>query len=93
MKQNISMSKVIKIKETFPSLGTNKIDHINNIIKGNPKTKPYIQITTKSPSRKHIIISMSNENNMKFIKNTSLYVTNINKTLRNVKSEVLVDFI
>ena len=30
---------------------------------------------------------------MKFIKNSSLYVTNINRLLRNAKSEVLVDFI
>ena len=30
---------------------------------------------------------------MKFIKNSSLHVTNINRILRNVKSEVLVDFI
>jgi len=43
--------------------------------------------------RKHVIISMSSENNLKFMKNSSLYVANINKLLRNAKSEVLVDFI
>jgi len=47
----------------------------------------------KGPSRKHIIIPMSNDNNMKFMKNSSMHVTNINKVLRNAKSEVLVDFI
>ena len=30
---------------------------------------------------------------MKFMKNSSLYVTNINRSLRNVKLEVLVKFI
>ena len=30
---------------------------------------------------------------MKFIKNSSLHITNINRSLRNTKSEVLVDFI
>jgi len=47
----------------------------------------------KDLSRKHIIIPMSNNNNMKFMKNSSMHVTNINRVLRNAKSEVLVDFI
>ena len=50
-------------------------------------------MTTKGPSRKHVIIPISSENNLKFIKNSSLYIANINKLLRNAKSEVLVDFI
>ena len=50
-------------------------------------------MTMKDLSRKHIIIPMSNENNMKFMKNISFHITNINRTLRNTKSEVLVDFI
>ena len=93
MKLNISMSKVIKIKEMFPSIGAKKIDQINNIIKGTLKMKPRIQMTTKGPSKKHIIIFMSNNNNSKFMKNSSVHVANINRALRNVKSEVLADFI
>ena len=77
----------------FLSIGTKKIDQINNIIKGTSKTKPHIQITTKGPSRKHVIISMSNDNNAKFMKNSSVHVANINRALRNAKSEVLADFI
>ena len=50
-------------------------------------------MTTKEPSRKQIIILMNSENTMKFMKNSFLYVANINKSLRNAKSEVLVDFI
>ena len=87
------MSKVIKIKEAFPSIGANKIDQINNIVKGTTKAKPHIQMTTKDPLRKHVIIFMSNKNNVKFIKNSSIHVANINRSLRNAKSEVLVDFI
>jgi len=92
-KQNINTSEVIKIKEMFLSIGTKKIDQINNIIKDTSKLKPHIQMTMKGSSRKHIIIPMSNDNNMKFMKNSSMHVTNINRVLRNVKSEVLVDFI
>jgi len=36
------MSEVIKIKEAFSFIGAKKIDQINNIIKGTPKTKPHI---------------------------------------------------
>ena len=36
---------------------------------------------------------MDNNNISNFMKNSLLYVTNINRFLRNVKSEVLVDFI
>jgi len=50
-------------------------------------------MTTKEPLRKHIIIPMNNDNNTKFMKNSSVHVANINRALRNVKSEVLADFI
>ena len=36
---------------------------------------------------------MSNDNIIKFMKNSLLYVANINQSLKNTKSEVLVDFI
>ena len=43
--------------------------------------------------RKQVIILISSDNISKFIKNSSLHVANINWSLRNVKSEILVDFI
>ena len=48
---------------------------------------------TKGPSRKQVIISMSRENINTFMKNSSLHVANINRLLRNTKSDVLVDYI
>jgi len=36
------MSDIIKIKEAFSSISAKKIDQINNIVKGTPKTKPRI---------------------------------------------------
>ena len=50
-------------------------------------------MTTKKLSRKHIIIPMGSDNIAKFMKNSSLHITNINWSLRNLKSEVLVNFI
>ena len=36
----LNIVEVIKIKNTFPTLGTKKIDQIQNIVKGGPKPKP-----------------------------------------------------
>ena len=93
LKPSANTSKIIKIKETFPSLNAKKIDQVNNIIKGNLKPKPRIQMMTKGPSRKQVIIPISNENNNIFMKNSATHVTNINRQLRNAKSEILVDYI
>jgi len=81
IKPSANTSEVLKIKEAFLALNAKKIDQINNIVKGNPKPKPQIQITTKSPSRKQVIILMSNANNSIFMKNLALHVTNINRHL------------
>jgi len=92
-KQTTNTSEVLKIKEVFSTIDAKKIDQINNIVKGNLKPKPCIQMTTKGPSRKQVIILMSGKNNNNFIKNSATHVTNINKHLKNAKSEVLVDYI
>ena len=92
-KQTVNTYKVLKIKEAFPALNTEKINQINNIVKDNPKPKPCIQMTTKGPSRKQVIIPMSSENNNNFMKNSTTHIANINGLLRNAKSEVLVDYI
>jgi len=44
-KQPTSTSDVLKIKEFFPALNANQINRVNNIVKGNPKPKPHIQMT------------------------------------------------
>ena len=92
-KTSANMLEVLKIKEAFPALNTKKIDQINSIVKGDSKPKPRIQMTIKDPSRKQVIIPMSKENISTFMKNSSLYMANINRQFHNVKLEVLVDYI
>ena len=87
------MTEVIKIKETFYSVGMKEIDWINSIIKESSKTKPCIQMMTKGPSRKQVIIPIVKNNINKFMKNSLIHMTNLNRNLRNAKSKVLVDFI
>lgn len=50
-------------------------------------------MTTKGPFRKQIIVLMNGNNIIKFIKKSSYHILSINKALRNIKSDVLVDFI
>ena len=49
-------------------------------------------MTIKGLSRKHVIVPMSNNNKTKFIEESSAYVTNINRALKNIKSEIMADF-
>ena len=50
-------------------------------------------MTTKGPSRKQVIVPMSNDNKISFMKDSSTHVTNLNRNLKNIKSEIIVDFI
>ena len=50
-------------------------------------------MTTKGPSHKPVIIPMGNDNIIKFIRNSAIHITNLNRNLKNIKSEVSVNFI
>ena len=92
-KPSVNTSEVLKIKEAFPSLNAQKIDQVNSIVNGQNKAKPRIKMTTKGPSRKHVIIPMNSDNVSSFMKNSSTHVANINRSLQNAKTDVLVDYI
>ena len=47
----------------------------------------------KGPLRKQVIILISNNNKTKFIEDSCNHIININRILKNIKSEVIVDFI
>ena len=50
-------------------------------------------MTTKDLSRKQVIVPMNANNSKNFIKNSSSLVSNINRALKNIKSDVMADFI
>ena len=93
LKGDNNTRNVLKIKETFPNLQANKIENIQKIIRGDSKPKPRINITTKGPSRKQVIVLMSNNNKISFMKDSSIHVTNLNRNLKNIKSDIIVEFI
>ena len=47
----------------------------------------------KRPSRKQVIILISNNNRNKFIANLSAHIININRILKNIKLEVKTNFV
>ena len=87
-----SISNILKLKDNFPNLLTKKIENIQRIIDNSNKTKYHIKMTTKGPSWKQIIIPMGKENGNKFMGSTSIYIANINRALKNIKSSVLADY-
>jgi len=87
------MESILKIKELFPTLKAKSIDNIQRMIKGNGKPKPCINMTTKGLLRKQVIIPMNEENKQNLMEESSTYVTNINRALKNIKSEVMVNFV
>ena len=50
-------------------------------------------MTTKGPSRKQVTVPINADNSKNFIKDSSSHVSNINRALKNIKSDVIADFI
>jgi len=50
-------------------------------------------MTTKELLRKQVIILINNNNKSQFMKDSSVVIANINRALRNIKSEVITDFV
>ena len=85
---------ILKIKETFSKLLNKKIDTIQKVINGdNTKPKLRINMTTKGPLHKQIIISIPNELGIRFTKDSASYIININHILKNIKSNICTDYI
>lgn len=84
-KNNIGMSPdILKIKDTFLKLSTSKIIEIHNITQNNgQKSKPRINMTTKSLSRKQIIILISGNNIEAIISHTD-YIYSISTNDQNL---------
>ena len=83
----------LKIKKAFSSLQNKKIEQVQKIISKVTKSKPHINMTTKRPLHKQVIIPMSIDNANNFVKESSNHIANINRAFKNIKLDVLADFI
>ena len=70
-----------------------KIKEIHKFINKLRKKKPRINITTKGLLRRQVIILISTNNISKFMSLSGEHISNINRILRNIKSEVMADFV
>ena len=84
----------LKIKEMFPKLQDKKIDQVQKIINSiENKTKPYINMTTKGPLYKQIIVLINIDTIKKYCKNASQHIITINCVLKAIKLSVVANFI
>jgi len=70
-----------------------KIKDIHKTINDSGNIKPKINITTKDPFKKQIIVPMGFANISKQISLSSKHIANINRTLKNIKSDIFADFV
>ena len=88
------MDDIIKIKDVLPKLLNKKITEIHNIVTNKEKKiKLKINLTTKSLSRKQVIILISTNSLEAIIPQANKHVVNINCLLKDAKSEILANFI
>ena len=50
-------------------------------------------MTIKGPFQKQVIVSMNNEVAKRYLKDASMYIININRVLKDIKSNIITNFI
>ena len=60
---------------------------------GEGSKKPRINMTTRGPSRKEVIISMAKHNTELIVNSAHTHISNINKCLKISKSDIVANFI
>jgi len=61
--------------------------------KGESNKKPRINMTTRGPSRREVIIPMTKPNAELIDNSAYIHISNVNKYLKNSKSDIITDFI
>ena len=91
-KENIK--EILKIKEAFLYLSNRKIINVANTVNSKEgKAKSKINMTTKGPPRKQVIILMSSNYVDLIIGQANGHIISINSLLKKSKSVISVDFI
>ena len=89
----ILLRKLSRSKRHFLNYKTRKLKIFKKIIGGESKAKPRLNMTMKGLSRKQVIVPMNTENITMFMKELSAHITNINRALKNIKLEIMADFV
>ena len=95
----ICLSIIDKHKEYYKDQGQlpkplyKKIKEVHKVLNETKKNKPRLNMMTKRLSRKQIIVLISSNNLEKFIVLSNKHVANINRALKDIKLDVMTDFI
>ena len=90
----LKVEDILRIKEAFPSLSVDEVDKILKFKNSNEgKMKPKLNMMTRGPSRKEVIIPMTKSNAKLIMKSAHKHITNINEYLKNSNSNIITDFI
>ena len=82
------------MKEVFPTLSADEVGKMLKAKNSSGSTKkPKINITTRGQSRREVIISMTKTNAELIINSAYIHISNINKYLKNSKSDTFANFI
>lgn len=57
------------------------------------KKKPRFNITIKDSLKKQVLVPMSSTNSNKFMAMSSIHITNINRALKDIKSNIMANFV
>ena len=91
---SLNIEDVLQVKEVFPALSADKVGKmlkVKNSSMGNKK--PKINMMTRGPLRREVIIPMTKVNTELIINSAHIHISNINNCLKNFKSDIIVDFI
>jgi len=90
----LSIEDVIQVKEAFPALSANEVGKMLKAKNsGGGMKKPKINIMTRGQSRREVIIPMTKANVELIVNSAHIHVSNVNKCLKNSKSDTFADFI
>ena len=95
-KTNLSskVEDILRVKEAFLSLSANEVGKILKVKNSSEgKMKPKLNMTTRGPSRKEVIIPITKSNVELIMKSAHKHITNINEYLKNFNSDIIADFI
>lgn len=84
----MSRNNIVEIKNSFLNLLAKKIEEVHKVL-----NKLKLNMITKGPSRRQVIIPMSSNNSQKFMLLSNKHVFNINRALKDIKLDVMADFI
>jgi len=90
---NPKATNILKLKEDYSNLPAKKIKNIHKIINNADKSKPHIKMTIQSLSWKQIIVFIDKDNFTKFMALSSIHIVNLDRFLKNIKSNIIADYI